>query len=140
MDALDIEGRVEALARLDVVQLRHEWRRRFGTSPVMRSRDLLRRILAFEAQADAFGGLDPVVRRKLRRTDLTVPRKKPGLQAGTCIVREWRGSRHEVEVIEGGFRHEGTTYTSLSEVARAITSARWSGPRFFGLSAEKASS
>ena len=136
----NIEDRVEALSLLDVVGLREEWRRRFGTMPVMRSRDLLRRILAFEVQAESLGGLDPDVRRKLRRTDLTVARKKPGLQAGTCIVREWRGSRHQIDVVDGGFQHEGRNYASLSEVARAITGTRWSGPRFFGLVEEKASS
>ena len=28
---------------------------------------------------------------------------------------------------------EGRRYRSLSEIARAITGARWSGPKFFGL-------
>jgi hypothetical protein len=28
---------------------------------------------------------------------------------------------------------DGKHYGSLSQVARAITGARWSGPRFFGL-------
>ena len=30
---------------------------------------------------------------------------------------------------------DGDTYPSLSAVARQITGARWSGPRFFGLQA-----
>jgi len=42
--------------------------------------------------------------------------------------------RHEVHVLaDGKFGHRGHAYASLSEVARAITGARWSGPRFFGL-------
>jgi len=40
---------------------------------------------------------------------------------------------HQVEVRDGGFAWQGTTYRSLSEVARAITGTRWNGPRFFGL-------
>jgi len=34
---------------------------------------------------------------------------------------------------DGGFEHEGRRYSSLTGLARAITGARWSGPRFFGL-------
>jgi len=138
MSARDVEARVEALERLDLAGLREEWRRRFGQVPTIRSRDILRRALAFELQADAFGGLDPEVKRRLRRYDVAPKRKKAGLQPGTKIVREWRGSRHEVQVLDGGFAHEGTTYASLSEVARAITGARWSGPRFFGLKDKEA--
>jgi len=122
--------------RLDLAGLRAAWLRRYGKPCGMRSRDLIRRILAFELQADAFGGLDPEVKRKLRRVDLKAGKKKPGLQPGTKLIREWRGGRHEVEVVNGGFVHEGTRYTSLSEVARAITGTRWSGPRFFGLKEE----
>jgi len=40
---------------------------------------------------------------------------------------------HVVEVTETGYRWNGETHRSLSAVARAITGARWSGPRFFGL-------
>jgi hypothetical protein len=36
-------------------------------------------------------------------------------------------------VMERGYAYRGTSYSSLSEIARHITGARWSGPRFFGL-------
>ena len=49
-------------------------------------------------------------------------------------MREWRGRTHTVEVLDQGFLYESVTYKSLSEVARRITGAHWSGPRFFGLS------
>jgi hypothetical protein len=35
--------------------------------------------------------------------------------------------------LDEGFAWNGTSYRSLSEVARAITGTRWNGPRFFGL-------
>jgi len=38
-----------------------------------------------------------------------------------------------VIVIEDGVVYRSKRYKSLSEVARLITGARWSGPRFFGL-------
>ena len=36
-------------------------------------------------------------------------------------------------VVDDGFEWDGRRYRSLSEVARAITGQRWSGPLFFGL-------
>ena len=35
--------------------------------------------------------------------------------------------------MDRGFAWRGNRYESLSEIAREITGARWSGPRFFGL-------
>jgi hypothetical protein len=34
---------------------------------------------------------------------------------------------------EYGFSFRGQRYRSLSQIARAITGSRWSGPLFFGL-------
>jgi hypothetical protein len=52
---------------------------------------------------------------------------------GMRLVREWNGSTQIVDVTEEGYVWDGSTYRSLSAVAREITGARWSGPRFFGL-------
>jgi hypothetical protein len=49
------------------------------------------------------------------------------------LVREHAGELQRVVVLENGFAWNGTTYQSLSEVARAITGTNWSGPRYFGL-------
>jgi hypothetical protein len=54
-------------------------------------------------------------------------------------VREWRGRTHTVVVTEDGFEYAGKTYSSLSQIAQAITGAHWSGPRFFGLNRSEAS-
>ena len=48
-------------------------------------------------------------------------------------MREWNGRTHTVTVEEDGFSYAGRNYRSLSAIARDITGARWSGPRFFGL-------
>lgn len=55
------------------------------------------------------------------------------LKPGARLVREWNGRMNVVEVTASGFVHEGKTYRSLSAVAKRITGAHWSGPRFFGL-------
>jgi hypothetical protein len=38
-----------------------------------------------------------------------------------------------VLITEEGLVFEGRRYDSLSKIAREITGAHWSGPRFFGL-------
>ena len=126
-----ITAEVRALAALDLRALRDEWRRRYGDPPKMRSRELLARLLAWRIQADAFGGLDATTIRLLKSEHLPPPR--PSLAPGTRLTREWQGRRHEVEVLEKGFRYTGSNYRSLSEVARVITGTRWNGLRFFGL-------
>jgi hypothetical protein len=45
------------------------------------------------------------------------------------------GMAHTVTVTEDGFEHAGTSYLSLTKIAKKITGAHWSGPRFFGLRA-----
>ena len=44
-----------------------------------------------------------------------------------------QGRTYEVLVLDGGFSWQGTSYRSLSAVARKITGTPWSGPLFFGL-------
>lgn len=121
---------LQRLETADLRELRDEWERRYGASHRLRSADLLRRILAWRIQAAAEGGLDRATRSMLAG--------KPAgpenlLSAGSVITREWKGERHDVEVAESGFIYRGERWNSLSEVARAITSTRWNGPRFFGL-------
>jgi hypothetical protein len=45
-----------------------------------------------------------------------------------------------VVVTEDGLEFEGRLYRSLTSIARQITGARWSGPRFFGLAKAAATS
>lgn len=126
-----ITAEVRALETLDLRGLRDEWRRRYGDPPKLRSTGLLARLLAWRIQADAFGGLDAATIRKLTTEQPPPPRHSHA--PGTRICREWQGQRHEVEVLEKGFRYDGEEFQSLSEIARSITGTRWNGPKFFGL-------
>jgi len=50
------------------------------------------------------------------------------------LVRAWNGRTHVVTIGEDQvIRWNDREWRSLSEVARAITGTRWSGPAFFGL-------
>ncbi|MCB1328021.1 MAG: DUF2924 domain-containing protein [Maritimibacter sp.] len=130
----------EALADLDLAdrpQLLDLWRAVIGAPPPKNlSLPFLRRALAFELQCAALGGPKKRVIEDLER----IADGKPAhasvgakLQPGARLVREWQGRSWTVEVVEGGFLMGGERYASLSAIARKITGARWSGPRFFGL-------
>jgi hypothetical protein len=96
------------------------------------------RAVAYKLQEDAYGGLSPALRRKLLgmgQKAFTKPRPRT-LRPGTILLREWQGVTHRVTMVEGGAIYRGEKYRSLSEVARLITGARWSGPRFFGLKSD----
>jgi len=67
-----------------------------------------------------------------KRVEVPVP-DRVGIRPGTLLVREWEGVSQRVMVMAEGFAWNGSTYPSLSKVARAITGTRWNGPRFFGL-------
>lgn len=127
---MNIQAAVAAIEHGELKQLRREWRRRYGTSPRLRSVLLLRHVLAWRIQADAFGGLDTATCKLLRDER---PPREPLVAPGTIIIRKWRGRRHEIEAATDGFLYDGRRWKSLSEIARTITGTRWNGPRFFGL-------
>ncbi len=105
-----------------------------GSVPVRMSQPMQRRFLAFELQAKTEGGLSAALRARLDRIAAGEERKpSPTLQPGARLLREWNGTTHVVDVLPDGFLWNGACHRSLSAIARAITGARWSGPRFFGL-------
>ena len=90
-------------------------------------------------QEETYGGLSAKTRKQLARAarDLAAGGSRKAAAAkikpGTRLLREWQGVVHEVVVLEDSVRYRGKDWPSLSAVAREITGARWSGPRFFGL-------
>ena len=121
--------------------LRREWQRLYRSQPPPRiRRDLLILAIAWKLQAQRRGGLTAAQKRKLahlaedlrQNGDLS---KNAGLRLkpGATLVREWRGVTQRVRVTDRGFEWQGKPHRSLTAVAQAITGARWSGPRFFGL-------
>ena len=63
------------------------------------------------------------------------PTTAADLRPGTTLMRTWGDRNWSVLVTETGLVFEGRQYDSLSKIAREITGAHWSGPRFFGLKA-----
>jgi Protein of unknown function (DUF2924) len=129
-----IAAEIDRIRSLRLDALRRQWRLVFGQMPSAGlSKDLLGRMIAARLQERAFGGLD---RDSLRYLESLARHQRPPrrqLKSGTVLVREYHGQRYTVTTVCDGFDWEGTTYSSLSAIARAITGTAWSGPRFFAL-------
>lgn len=140
-----LDNTLIALEAMTIAELKAAWTKKLGTkAPQLKSRDVLLRLLAWQLQAEALGGLDTVTERKLRDIATSLehegiykPKIQRSLSAGVVLAREWKGVLYKVTVTRHGFQHLGKNYRSLSDIARTITGTRWSGPRFFGLEQKK---
>lgn len=132
MSGEDLEHLVGKIAIMDLDALREQWRRRYGEPPSLRSEPIMRMLLAWRVQAEAFGGIDADTRKALSRTGAVEPEGRQ-LGIGAILTRTWKGKKIEVVVEEQGFCWEGQVFASLSAAATAIAGSRWNGPRFFGL-------
>lgn len=128
----DIEDMVLELEAMTLDQLREQWGRRYGAPPPLRSEPIMRQLLAWRLQAQAYGGLDAETKKVLARSGAVEPEGKQ-LGVGARLTRSWKGRTVTVVVEEQGFRWEDQMFPSLSAVATAIAGSRWNGPRFFGL-------
>jgi Protein of unknown function (DUF2924) len=145
-----LRGRLERLRNLDGAALREEWRRLCRSEPPRISRDLLLRAIAYCLQEMELGELPRWARRSLAGSaaesdpadaaakSKTKPAEPSPLKPGARLVREWHGRTHVVAVLDDAFAFEGRRYGSLTQIAREITGAHWSGPRFFGLTKRRA--
>lgn len=127
------EDAIFEIERLDRPGCLAQWREAFGRPPPKHlSLPFMKRVLIWEAQNKAFGGVSAKTTRRLRQIasgSVAPTIAKPG----SVLVREWNGRTYQVEVVAGGYVMDGKTWRSLSAIARHITGAHWSGPRFFGV-------
>ncbi len=145
---------VNDLSTLSALELRELWAQLRPRTRPPKGRRLIVREIAWSMQAKERGDLDAETARLLRSAmrgatiegGTASAKKKPArrkrakLETGTRLVREWGGSAHEVIVTDHGtrFEYRENTYKSLTEIAKQITGAHWSGPRFFGLNRKAA--
>ncbi len=150
----DVRREIAELETKDIKSLQTRWRDLFKVpTPRGIRAPFLRRAIAYRLQEQVHGGLSSATKRQLRkiaaadhaaRIDGTVSDRHSSrarqikLSPGTQLVREWDGQTEVVDVVRGGYVWCGKTYSTLSAVASAITGTRWSGPRFFGLTAPRA--
>jgi hypothetical protein len=120
---------LESMERADLLAL---WEKTFGSpAPPRLHPSLLRSALAWSVQMKSQSEWH------VQRIQRMLKQASGGsviTQAGTRIVREWKGRTHQVTVLPNGFEFESRYYRSLTSIAREITGTAWSGPRFFGVS------
>lgn len=130
------------LGELPPEELKIEWVRRYGAPAPNLSLELLQLGIGYKLQEQRLGSISRSTRALLRQTIQSeagsgpkpLPRK---LMPGTKLIRDWHGVGHTITVLEDGFEYQGKYWKSLTAIAKAITGAKWNGPRFFGLTERK---
>jgi hypothetical protein len=131
--------RIASIEAMAGKELKAEWERVMKCpAPPAYGAGLLARALTYRLQEKALGGLSSADLRRLKGMASSVSEEAPGVQLhqvqpGTWLSRTWQGEVHQVVVLDDDVEYRGTRYSSLTAVAREITGAHWSGPRFFGL-------
>ena len=138
----NVLARIVALKSMPIDQLKKTWRDLYSTEPPAYNRRFLENRLAYRLQELAYGGLKTSTVRRLEELGDQLDGGNPRVRsrrvdyrplAGTRLIREWKGSNHEVIVQPDYFEFNGRRYKSLSNIAREITGTVWNGWQFFGL-------
>ena len=158
--SINVHAEQMRLAELTVTKLKAEYDRLYGEPTLSNNRVYLTKRILWRLQAQAEGDLSHRARARAMElaNDLdlrTRAPKRPGEAAGpsvvvpirfsppvrdpapgTLLIREYKGRKVAVQVLEKGFEYEGKVYRSLSAVTTAITGSHWNGRLFFGLTSE----
>ena len=129
-EVLLLIAQIEAFDRVECLD---RWKGTFGRPPPKHlSPQFMKRVLIWEAQNRALGSVSAKTTRRLRQiaSGKAVP---TAAKPGSHLVREWNGRTYQVEVKDGSYVMDGKSWRSLSAIAKHITGAHWSGPRFFGV-------
>ena len=141
----EVEQELLRVSTMALGELRTRWQRlKRSKAPAAMSKELLCLAISYTLQEQLSGSLSRRTQIRIKalegkkagdkrtRSVSATPVAKPGAK----FLREWQGKTHEVVTLANGqFAFDGRAYRSLSVIAREITGAHWSGPRFFGLKA-----
>ena len=97
-----------------------------------------KRIQAWEVE---YGSLSPEIQHKIdklveqydKTQRIEKENKVLSIADGTKLIREFKGRRYSVTVLQNGYDYNGKRYKSLSAIANEITGTRWNGKKFFGV-------
>ncbi|MBX3387625.1 MAG: DUF2924 domain-containing protein [Phycisphaeraceae bacterium] len=162
MNLTNIEREIVRLRELSLPQLKAEYQAAWGEPTRSNNSIFLIKRIAWRKQAAERGGLSEMARKRAAElaSDLELRIRPPrevhaafgrtsgeadGATSttsalpppGTRLVRDYRGRRIEVEVLERGFVWDGREFPSLTAVAEAVTGSAWNGRLFFGLTKRK---
>ena len=127
-----------------------------GQQAPSNNRVYLWRKIAYRLQELEYGGIssetqgkiqqliqqyDPINNKTLRPN--TIPENRPKKSKlsrdkrlpipGTVIIKEYKGIKLEVKILESGFEYHNKVYKSLTAIAKEVTGAHWNGYLFFNL-------
>ena len=157
----EIEHEVVSLQRMTAKQLQRYYAELFGEESRSAHKTYLIRKIAWRLQSQAEGDLSIRARRRAAElandaevrvtppkdvalplatnvgTTIEVPlsHDKRLPPPGTSLVRQYKGRKIQVNILQDGFEYDGERYPSLSAVAKMITGSHCNGFRFFQLGA-----
>jgi hypothetical protein len=133
-------------SREELIQI---WKKLFKiNSPQHSRKEFLIKHISWEMQAKEKGGFSKQTKQKLDKLSAKVSEIKAfqeesskiiresallEIKAGTKLIREYKGEKHEVISLDKGFEYRNRTYKSLSAIANDITGTKWNGKVFFGI-------
>ncbi len=149
----------DQLSEHSLLTLQAIWKALYPRKKTPHLKTLLIREIAYHIQYKEHGALDQQSLRTLQTakanyirsrsgkgksnnskpdSNKTIPPKASHILAdGAILKRQFNGRLYEVMVVirdtKQYFLFNGDEYKSLSSIAKEITGAHWSGPRFFGL-------
>jgi len=74
---------------------------------------------------------DAAIENRTKKQDLSRDKRLP--VPGTVIIKEYKGIKLEVKILESGFEYHNKIYRSLTAIAKEVTRAHWNGYLFFNL-------
>lgn len=139
--------KLDTLTTLSPTQLHDQWKVLSGEDLPILPVSRIQHLIAYRLQEKQHGKLPLQIERQIDRIAASrtkgsqkhndvigpVTERTAPVVHGTRFVREWNGKTISVTKTDQGFDWNGSTYRSLSQIARKVTGAHWSGPRFFGL-------
>lgn len=140
---------IEKLKSLTRDELIKKWWKVFNIEPPAHARkEFLIKHIVWDLQSRRQGSYSAQTLKKLNKlaealakgkditeksTKLLKESASIDIKAGTKLIREYQGKKHEVTALDKGFEYKNTTYKSLSAIANEITGTRWNGRIFFGI-------
>lgn len=133
----------ESLSRQELIEM---WVKVFGNPPTNGlTRSFLIKHLVYQEQVNNSSNLSASCQKLISKLISKYTEQKDikdkdiknstgfYIKAGTKLIREFRGEKHEVIALEKGFEYKGKIYKSLSAIASSIAGTRWNGKVFFGV-------
>ncbi|MDD3150657.1 MAG: DUF2924 domain-containing protein [Candidatus Gastranaerophilales bacterium] len=140
---------INELQDLSREELIKKWQKLFKNKPPKSARkEFLIKNLTWQIQVKKYGGYSAQTIKHLEKLANKISKSKSigdidikavkifsklEIKAGTKLIREYQGKKHEVTALEKGFEYQNNKYKSLSAIANEITGTRWNGKVFFGL-------